>query len=1028
MSNADTAHNPGKPGSNRGASSWQRPLFAMLRVATLSVEESAAMVDAGRIDDPSAEMAIAAAAGPEVLESAASKPRARETVARYLARMGGRATPYGLFAGTAMAGVGAERRIELGRRSEHRVRTRVDIAALEAAVTSALDQVALPAWPLRVNPLARLDGPVVRFARPGDATADVVTVRLTTFLAKVLELLGDGVHLGAEVIEDLCAWRSELRPDQVAGLLGSVVDTGLVERFSGLIEPGVEPAATVVDLLHRIGATEQSAALRTLVQDAAGVHPWTEDLATRWTEPWTRAAAAIPAFADIGQGKRFDLQLELHAPQAQLDSRTVDDLVAAVLRVQRVNSVSAVEADDTDPTTLGAGFNLSRFREAFRARYEDAEVPLLAAVDLESGVIQPVHRQLSKLALEAGITSGESESGAVVSPSVMSVYRRFAWSGTPVDISDFPVAEQLTSRAVAAVLLGSFEDRFSSLLIGAVGRSPFALMARFALGRPEALDCFTRQLSEESDRLGEQPGSDPELAPIRAELVYHPGGRIGNVLVRPKMLGDTLALTGSGGSTLSLDRLTLRLHRDSFQLRDRRTGRPVIVELNTAHNTDFLGLDPVYSVLGRLASGGGGGWNWGALNRLDHLPRVTCGPVIVAAEQWQLTGVKVRAVLAEADPGARLREELGLDEDRRWLGVGTLDHILPLDLTSASSVRAMLGRTAEHETARLVELPQLESPAARSPTGRHVAEVVFPIGPALRSAPPVPSGDCFYDPVLGSRWVYVRYHCGQSSADSVITHAAQLARSLRDEGGVDEWFFVRYVEDGYHVRVRVRASSDAARERVLTSLSALGTRLRTQGLVGRVVIDDYVPEVTRYGGARNLALAERLFRASSERVATLLAAAPAEESRLYQAVADVLAYLDVLFGSPGDQLDFLAGCQAGLQVNFGKTGNRHGKFYRAHRGPLDDFLSAAEPDTALQDAAAALAAAVRAPESPVGMLPVLGSCLHMHCNRLFAFDAVRLEYLSYELAIRKIRERAARDPAAQADQALVVAAAPSPHS
>ena len=67
-----------------------------------------------------------------------------------------------------------------------------------------------------------------------------------------------------------------------------------------------------------------------------------------------------------------------------------------------------------------------------------------------------------------------------------------------------------------------------------------------------------------------------------------------------------------------------------------------------------------------------------------------------------------------------------------------------------------------------------------------------------------------------------------------------------------------------------------------------------------------------------------------------------------------------------------------------------------------------QPDPDLLAAVRRLATAVR--ESPAGhrLLPVVGSALHMHCNRLFAFDAVRLEFLTYEWAIRKLRERAAR--------------------
>jgi thiopeptide-type bacteriocin biosynthesis protein len=989
----------------------------MVRVASLSVETSAGLVADGRLDDPMTEMAITAAAGPELLQSAPHKARAMESALRYLARMGGRATPYGLFAGTALTGVGRERRLELAGSDQHQVRVRVDIAALETAVAAALDEVAALHWPLRVNPLARLEGPVVRFAKPGDATADVVTVKVTAVVAKVLELLGDDVRPGQDLVHDLTRWRSELTAERVTPVLTTLVDTGLLERSAGLVAPGVEPAAAAAALLERIGMPERAAALRELVQDGCGVRPWSTSLPGRWEAAWGRAADRVPALAEVSPGKRYDLQLELAAPQAQLDQQTVNDLVAAVLRVQRVNSVGAVEADDTDPTSMGASFNLTRFRDAFRARYEDAEVPLLAAVDLESGVIQPVHRQLSRLALEAGITSGDSESGAVVCPGVLSAYKRFAWSGGPVDIGDFPAAERLTSRAVAAVLLDDFEGRFGSQLIGAVGRSPLALMARFALGRDEALRCFEAQLAADAaaagPRLdgrddGRDDDRDPALEPIHAELVYHPGGRIGNVLVRPRTLPDTIALTGASGGTISLDRLTIRLGRDGFQLRDRLTGRPVVVELNTAHNTDFLGLDPVYSVLGRLASGGGGGWNWGALGRLDHLPRVTCGRVLISPEQWQLSGVRLRSICASSDPGRQLRDALELGPERRWLGVGTLDHILPLDLTSARSVRAMLARTAEGDTVRLVELPQVEAPAAAGPTGRHVAEVVFPVGPALRTPPPPPRGDCFFDPRIGARWVYARLHCGQSSADVVVGQAAELAQRLQESGAVEEWHFVRYVEDGYHVRVRLQATSPDVRDRVLAEVSALGNRLRSSGLVGRVVVDDYVPEVTRYGGSRNLGVAERLFTASSAHVASFLAARPPEEVRLYQGVADMLGWVDTLFDHPEERLTFLAGCQSGLQVTFAKVGNRHGKFYRQHREPLARYLAGAAANPALRAACAALGEAVRQPESPAGILPVLGSALHMHSNRLFAFDAVRLEYLGYELAIRTVREQSAR--------------------
>lgn len=976
----------------------------LLRVAALSIEESAQLVDQSTLDDPYAMLAIRVAAGSEVLGSAANKPRATETVVRYLARMGGRATPYGLFAGTAPASISDGRALQLGEQSRHRIRSRVDIAALEAVIEAALESLPITRWPLRTNPLARIDGPLVRFAKAGDASADVVTIAFTTVIAKVLDLLGGDVRTGAEVIDELCAWHPEVSFEDFVPHLTGLVEAGLVERFTGLLEPGVEPADRAVRLLRELGALDQADALGALIDDACGLHPLSPSLDVVWDHPWQQAGKVIQTLTDVAEAKRFDHQLELGMEQSQLDRRTVDDLVGALLRLQQLNGSGPYDLEGLDPQGWVPETGLGQLRERFRARYEDAEVPLLAAVDLESGILQPRGRQVSRLAAAAGITSDGRESDPKVSAGVLKAYRRSTWQGGVIDIADFPASKQLTGRALLAVLLDDYEGRYDSMLIGALGRSPFALMARFGLNRPEMMAQIDGQIAAERQA---QPATDDDIEPIRAELMYAPGGRIGNVLVRPKIMPHSIALGQGGGGTLSLDRLLLRLDGDTFQLRDRDSGRPVVVELNTAHNIDFAGLDPVYSVLGKLAGGGGTSWTWSGLDRLDHLPRVTCGRVIVAPEQWRLAADQILRVRESTDPGAELRKSLSLGDQRRWLGAGALDQILPLDLSSATSIRTALARHRGNDGVRLIELPQAEAPATTGPRGHHVTEAVIGIGTALRTARRPPRTDITFCPLVGARWVYVRYYCGQSSAEQVVVRASRLAAELSGSAAVTDWFFVRYDADGPHIRVRMLAAP-AHRDDVLAAVSTLGAQLRAEGLIGRIVIDDYVPEIGRYGGTELLGLAERVFTASSTAVAALLATGPTETSRIFRAVADVMACTEAVHETTEDQIAFLQGCQSGLEVRFSHTGNSHGKLLREHRAALDAELATYRPDPDLLSAVGNLAEAVRSSPTAHRLLPILGSTLHMHCNRLFAFDAVRLEFLTHEWSIRKLRERAAR--------------------
>jgi thiopeptide-type bacteriocin biosynthesis protein len=961
--------------------------FALVRTALLSVGEAAAMVTAGECDDPVALAAVELAAGPRV--SAGDDERARAARARYLARMGGRATPFGIFAGTAVADVGESRHLDLDRRAEHRAHVRVDAEALRLLVQESYVEQPLDRRPLQANPTLRVDGSVLRFTRLGDATADVVAMRAKPAIRTVLAILGHGPATGAELVRGLAEHAPAGGTTALAAFVEQLVGSGLLVPALDLLEPGREPAELALALLERMGDTARAAALRTLLADGCGPRPLDASLPQRLSAAWTAAAPATAAWSDIGAPHRFHLDLQLGMPGAVLDRATVDDLESALLRVRAMSS-GRHELDDV--------------RDAFVARYEDAEVPLLEALDLEVGIVQHHVRAASVLAGSAGVRFADSDDPPRVDPRRLAVLDRWLRAGCPaegVDIADLPAAEHTPVRSVQAVLLDDHEDRYRAMLVGGGGRAPFALMARFAPGRDDLERRMARWVADDRP-----DPADPD-DPIRAELVHNPGGRIANVLLRPRVYEHTIALAGGGGGSLSLDRLLLRVRGDRFALRDARTGRPVQVELSSAHNVDMAGQDPLYSFLGHLAAPGGAAWSWGALERLSRLPRITCGSVVVAPQRWRVEAADVAEVLASPSPAARLRALLPGVAGRRWVGTGAYDHVLPIDLSTSASVTAALGRSRSHAGAiDVFEMPQLESPAVRGPSGRHVAEVVVPV----RARRPVAVGPvpARFERRHGDGWVYFRFHTGFAAADTVVTRACDLARRLRATGTATGWFFLRYGEGGHHVRVRIRPAQDGAADAVVSALRALGRELRAEALVSRVVMDDYVPEVARYGGATGLALAEELFVADSDDVARVIAAGTAEAERLYRTVADMVAWCDTLFDDPASAQEFLRLGGAGQGLQFLAEGNRHGMFHREHRAVLEEHLARMALDDAVLGRLRALATEVRGRLDRRRSDSVLGSALHLHCNRMFAFDANRLEFLAYELARRILRAREAR--------------------
>jgi hypothetical protein len=111
---------------------------------------------------------------------------------------------------------------------------------------------------------------------------------------------------------------------------------------------------------------------------------------------------------------------------------------------------------------------------------------------------------------------------------------------------------------------------------------------------------------------------------------------------------------------------------------------------------------------------------------------------------------------------------------------------------------------------------------------------------ALVNAPPVRR---VFPP--GSEWTYVQLYAGSATADRLLTEAVgPLARRLVGSGAADSWFFMRYADPQFHVRVRFHGDPDGIRPAV----DELVAGLVDDGLVHDAKLATYRREVERYGG------------------------------------------------------------------------------------------------------------------------------------------------------------------------------------
>ena len=122
-----------------------------------------------------------------------------------------------------------------------------------------------------------------------------------------------------------------------------------------------------------------------------------------------------------------------------------------------------------------------------------------------------------------------------------------------------------------------------------------------------------------------------------------------------------------------------------------------------------------------------------------------------------------------------------------------------------------------------------------------------------------------------------------AAADEVIKQiAAPVARECLARGWIRRFFFVRYNENGFHIRLRMSGHPDMLESRVkptlLENIDAAVRRdekIEQTGAGKRVAFSHlawipYSPEVERYGGPDGVHLAEEMFHYSSETAIALL--------------------------------------------------------------------------------------------------------------------------------------------------------------
>jgi thiopeptide-type bacteriocin biosynthesis protein len=983
-------------------------------------------------------MGALSVASPDLLDALRERPEdpaTRAALTRYVSRMASRPTPFGLFAACGVGEIGERTRIALPEPTAWKRHTRLDGDYLDRVLRARAGELRDRLTFRPNDSMYRLGDRrryvEVRFDRL-ERTHHLAEVRDSRHLRAALQAAHEGA-LASEIAAAVEAGGVEA--EAAARYVRELIDAQVLLPTLAITITGTPPLDGLIADLRSLGDDGTVAILEAVGGELAAI-----DAEGASAAPERHGAiAAQLGELPVPESRSRLLQVDATVPEcgATLARSAVEDVVRGIELLRRL-------APPREPTEL------VRFIEAFEERYERREVPLLEALDDDAGVGYGSGGG-DPAPLIKGLPRPRQEPKAQVGRRArrLLVLLHRAWEQhvhevalDPEDIEELTSSDppELPAAIGAVASIARTREGPRVILSYAAGPAGAELLGRFCHADPRMAEHVRAHLRAEETLA-------PEV--VHAEIVHLPSGLMSNILVRPVLREWELEWLGRSGAPrekrLSASDLLVSVRRGRVVLRSASLDREVVPRLTSAHNT--LRRSPaVYRFLAAVASQGTEpiGWSWAPYDRAPFTPRIRSGRLILARAAWWLAAAELRE-LEVRDPVSSWRAVQAWRAHRRlprWICLVDGDNKLVVDLDNVVSVETLVRALRAREEAQIEELyPGPEELVATGPDGKRALELVIPL---VRAAPTAAEADRTdtasrsvsrvrapsevrrtFEP--GSEWTYLKLYTGSASADSLLREEiAPLARELISAGAADRWFFLRYADPRFHIRLRFHGPPEA----IVRPVQELAARALETGLAYDAELATYQREIERYGGPEAIELAERHFHADSDAVVSLLGMFDSGQRGLDErwrigALGAALLLRD--FGIDQHEAPAYARRQ---QVAFERELRADARLrkavaqrVRSEQAAVEELLgTAADGEHPLAPGISVLAERSERIAATVAELrdlraagrldaplnEIVGSHVHMWLNRLCRSENRFQEYVTYALLARVLQARAAR--------------------
>lgn len=966
---------------------------------------------------------------------------------KYVIRISSRATPFGLFAGVALGQLAENTHLQCQTMERDQRHSRLDIAYL-AAIRAQLSEASESGkWPLlryQANPTLQRHLDSLHYIEPYFSNAEqqyrLSTLALDEYLLSMLQLVKEHGDL-ASLQQGFQQRYPEADDASVQGYIQQLVTAGVLQVELPLPLTAGAPDHAFIASLQNMGATDSAEVLR---QALAQLHSMDKQPFNplKQYQALYHSLQALPY--PISENRLLQTDVLRSFSQCQLARTDVSALTPSIVALLAMRKPYKTPLNDLS--------------QKFEARFSGQYVPLLTLLDDEVGISfsSDVGYHTSLLA-GLNITNRQSSTTDTSEPlqqALIAELSQIAPKDTLLQLTSESLLaghtlaghkrDTLTTKLPAsfAINLSGYRQEDGKVIYyyhGCYGPSAANLLGRFCHLSAELQQQVKQHLAQEE-------AHSPEV--IFAEVLHMPEGRPGNVIARPALRAYEIVFLADSQLAsewqIPVSDLLVYQENNLLCLWSQRLQKRIIPRLSSAHNFSGRSLG-IYRFLCSLQHQNLQMPHFvlpDSLHKAKRVPRIMiddlilqeahCNiPVALLSELWQ----DKQFISSHWE---RLQQEYALE---RYMSYAVADHVLLIDLQNNIMFQMLLAEVNGKTHIRLSEaLAMKYQPLLQGPDGPYQHEMIVPLfnSSATPYLPPLikpllpGANDTCRQFAPGSEWLSVKLYAGQSSLEQLLLQQlAPWLTQMQQQGMLSHWFFIRYGDPDWHLRLRCFGEPARLYGELLPALhTVLAPSLASAGL-HRMELFTYIRETERYGGELLMPLAERFFCLDSQFVLQALTFAEQDDSLRWRlailAVDIILTQCDYL---PKEKFTLIDKLRTGFALEFKEDvelRQQLGNKYRQYQTQLQQDLRLLdwqqlpvipieqEIQQSLQQFSLAIApccqemlALFSADKVQGSRDHLLSSLLHMFSNRLFKAYGREQEFVVYDILRRIYLSQQAR--------------------